>query len=378
MPTTVPADPHGQAAPDHGTEPTTVAPTAPHSSTTSPSRVTTATTAVSTPGPRPTTPVAPTSTTATTGTTMPAQPPQSSHQGLLAFFDYGTNVGLRVTDLATGTSKVVATNVGSYGWSPDGGHLVYADLNGAIWTTPASSPNPTRLSPNGSGDSLPAWSPQGDKIAFLSNKRVYVMNSDGTGRLPLSDLPTDATTPTWAPDGTRLAFVENDPNAIYQGHSAWSVWIVNTDGTNLHKLSDGNYISWSPDGNYIFFVDGVQLIVEHPDGSGRHPLFSGTVSNTLVDWTPDSRTLAVSSHGPDGDALYAVSVSDGTYHLLSPASEHGSAPTWSADGTYLVYNGPCGTSRNGQLCLVNADGTGLTTLVDTPSAGPHLARPEMR
>ncbi len=70
----------------------------------------------------------------------------------------------------------------------------------------------TRLTTNPAGDGEPAWSPDGTKIAFTSdrdgNSQIYVMNAaDGSGQTNLTNNAAFIVgTPAWSPDGTKIAF----------------------------------------------------------------------------------------------------------------------------------------------------------------------------
>src|SRR6185503_3003706 len=97
----------------------------------------------------------------------------------------------------------------------------------------------------------PAWSPDGSKIAFGSNRdgadtELYVMNADGSDPLKLTDDTLDDTMPTWSPDSQRIAFVKSNGAGIH---------LINRDGTNLHfVLSFSAWPTWSPDGSRLAFI----------------------------------------------------------------------------------------------------------------------------
>ncbi len=59
-------------------------------------------------------------------------------------------------------------------------------------------------------DGWPAWSPDGKRIVFGSNRggefRIWVMNGDGTGAQQLAELPGRSTSPKWSPDGRWISF----------------------------------------------------------------------------------------------------------------------------------------------------------------------------
>ena len=94
------------------------------------------------------------------------------------------------------------------------------------------------------GDTAPAVSPDGSKIAFMSSTRgatnweIWVMNPDGSNPQRLTENGSNDGLPAWSPDGQSIAFVSD------QG-GVWSVWVMNADGSNQRKLFNMN---GSPDG----------------------------------------------------------------------------------------------------------------------------------
>ncbi|MBN1218008.1 MAG: PD40 domain-containing protein [Anaerolineae bacterium] len=94
------------------------------------------------------------------------------------------------------------------------------------------------------GDTAPAVSPDGSKIAFMSSARgatnweIWVMNADGSNPQRLTENGSNDGLPAWSPDGQSIAFVSD------QG-GVWAVWVMNADGSNQRKLFNMN---GSPDG----------------------------------------------------------------------------------------------------------------------------------
>ena len=82
--------------------------------------------------------------------------------------------------------------------------------------------------------SAPAWSPDGRKIAFTSerdgNSEVYVMNANGSGQRNLTRDPAYDADPTWSPDGRKIAFVSNRDGS-------YQVYDMNADGSGQRGLT---------------------------------------------------------------------------------------------------------------------------------------------
>ena len=97
----------------------------------------------------------------------------------------------------------------------------------AVALLSACSDQVTRLTYNDALDQTPVWSPDGERIAFVSggnlNSDIYVMNADGSGITRLTH-NNDASIrrPAWSPDGERIAFSRRDGNG--------DIYVMNVDG----------------------------------------------------------------------------------------------------------------------------------------------------
>jgi Tol biopolymer transport system component len=107
-------------------------------------------------------------------------------------------------------------------------------------------------------DSSPDWSPDGSRIAFVSDRdsdivienqppmpfqsEIYVMRADGSGQTRLTAAPTQKLNPTWSPDGTRLLYrvltvVLEQPGTLF---------LMNADGSVQTELVEGGLGGWQP------------------------------------------------------------------------------------------------------------------------------------
>jgi len=123
-------------------------------------------------------------------------------------------------------------------------------------------------------DASPEFSPDGKRIAFLSNRsgnqEIWVCGSDGSSPVQLTAFRGPlVSTPRWSPDGGRIAF-DSDVEGEYD------VWMIGANGgkpvrMTTHPANDGNP-SWSRDGRWIYFDSirtGEQQVWKIPADGGE-------------------------------------------------------------------------------------------------------------
>ena len=203
-------------------------------------------------------------------------------------------------------------------WSPDGAKIAFvSNRNNAnkdhkqIWVIDADGKNPDRLT-DGLADSFPDWSPDGTKIVYGTPVGITVMDADGKDKRLLTRVGTH---PSWSPDGKRIAFISTVDVINH-------VFVMDADGGNRMQLTHDfvrkRLPSWSHDGKRIAYVgDNVIWVV---DSDGKNPRqLTGLVTEEHPTWSPDSESIAFVSFGrrdPGITGIYTVDLTSGAVDAL--------------------------------------------------------------
>lgn len=242
--------------------------------------------------------------------------------------------------------------------SPDGGRIAFTAL-GDLWLLKIGDPEPTQLTRDPFLDVDPAWSPDGKRLAYVSDRRgtgamdLIVRNmADGAERR-LTTTEDDLMQPSWSPDGRSIAVFMRDAD---DWHAA-TLYVVDVETGAMRKAHDALFLpsppSWTADGkrisvlalrtwsarfrkggNAFFTIDlatGTGVFSSpHPDGSVSTRSQFGPI------WSPDGKQIAYVHEGRlwSGEA-------DADGRFLKPpvrlTDDYASYPSWTGDSRSLVY-----------------------------------------
>jgi Tol biopolymer transport system component len=237
--------------------------------------------------------------------------------------------------------------------------LLLAGTSGAT----ASSAG-TRLTSDPASEYCPAYSPSGRQIAFVrweAEAGLWVMNSDGTGQVRLSEGDVNCGF-QWAPSGQRIVFTKsNEPQ-----RGPFDVSLQTGVIRQLTNEPDVFTVSLSPNGHWIAF-DGAgsggyfQIFVMSADGQYLTSLTPELGFATQPAWSPNGRQIAFF----DGSGISVMNANGSDVHGLNVISSDlvaAQSPLWSRDGRQIAFQGF--TSSGPDLFVINADGSGLRDVSD--------------
>ena len=255
-----------------------------------------------------------------------------------------------------------------------------------------------------SPDPSPAWSPDGESIAFGAESPggdggfdldIYVADADGGGLERVTTEPTFDSGPSWSRDGSRLAFSGVDMSQMFGSASASAgsarggsdesgIHTIRSDGTDLHQLTTepgDEHPAWSPDGGVIAFgrltKAAGSIYTVSPDGDGPRKLTDPPEGywDSQPSWTPNGAKIAFTRASESRSDVFLMNA-DGTGVMkLTGKSGDGFSPDFSPDGKQIVFT----RNDEGQtthIHVMDADGTDVRRL--TKGVGIHDDAPDWR
>ena len=234
----------------------------------------------------------------------------------------GKRIAFRLTDVEDRSAICIATADGSavrrvadvrggddpMTWSPDGGRIAYAastDGGMDIFILDINRPRPSRVTTDDGADTSPSWSRNGREIAFRSNRT-------GSDEIWIKDLESGRLSQLTEGGGNRFPVFSNLGDRI--------AWVSNTDvvildrDTGMRAYARGNITyrpTWSPNDRYIVFeaeaLGSRVIYIVLANAAGRMLLTRPPHETGMPTWNPRGNQIAVTSNRDGKSRVFVLS-----------------------------------------------------------------------
>lgn len=220
------------------------------------------------------------------------------------------------------------------------------------------------------------WSPDAKRIAAVgypndSTWSIFVFNTDGTGLTRLTNMENVwDSEPTFSPSGAEIAFSRVPPMKVAESE----LWIMNADGTNQRAINIRGFLAkWSPDGKKFIYVSNrsgnFEIYTCNIDGTNETRLTTTDGDEANPIWCPDGQNILFSrsdDKSMKGYEIYRIKIDGTELTRLTNNDSYDSYPKLSPDGKQIAFTSDLSAPGHYEVYIMNYDGTDIRRLTVNP------------
>ncbi|MGF1634675.1 MAG: DPP IV N-terminal domain-containing protein [Phycisphaerae bacterium] len=231
----------------------------------------------------------------------------------------------------------------------------------------------TQLTDDPAEEAYPTFSPDGQRIAFSSNRSgswdIYVTDLAGKQTTQITSQRTHELHPSFSPDGTKLVY-----STVGNRSGQWELWTADLVSSERKMIGYGMFPVWSPAGDKIAFQRGRDRgsrwfslwTLDLVDGEGRMPTevaVSGTAAIVAPTWSPDGSKLAFTTVLKKGNStihdVWTIKADGTERRRLTDGTGGNNQPFWAVDNRIYFTSDRGGPET---IWSTPADGTNFSTV----------------
>lgn len=235
----------------------------------------------------------------------------------------------------------------------------------------------------------PVLSPDGKKIAFQTNQdgnsEIYVIDLIDMTEINLTKNDAKDFSPAWSSNGNQIAFIsDRDALLVDTDRDIWSnnIYVMDNDGQNVYRLTKDNQtasyneMAWSMNGKQLLFNlwDVTPFGGYFPKGINSLNLSNNQLTEIVVEpynavccarWSPNGTQIVYSALGEDFEYIHILNLEESISTAVTKDHKtYNKHPFWSPDGGKIIFS----SNRDGDydIYIIDIDGTNLKQITDMP------------